>query len=76
MGSPGGTVIYFGFIDLGHPFTKVTFGNTEPGWDYFGFDDFTIGTREQVIPEFPTVAIPAAMILGLVFMMSRRKQSE
>ncbi|MDY6930327.1 MAG: PEF-CTERM sorting domain-containing protein [Halobacteriota archaeon] len=27
----------------------------------------------EEIPEFPTVAIPAAMILGLVFLMQRRK---
>lgn len=49
--SPGGTVIYFGFIDLDKPFTKITFGNTAEGAeheDVFGFDDFTIGTREQV----------------------------
>ena len=49
MNSPGGTVIYFGFIDLDNPFTTATFGNTAPGTDYFGFDDFTIGTKEQVV---------------------------
>ncbi|ETA68805.1 PEF-CTERM sorting domain-containing protein [Methanolobus sp. WCC1] len=76
----GGAVIYYGFIDLDHPFTKITFDNTMPGYDYFGFDDFTIGTKEQVnnnnneIPEFPTVAIPMAGIIGMMFLFQRRKE--
>ncbi len=74
VGSPGGTVIYFGFIDMTKPFTRVTFGNTAPGVDYFGFDDFTIGTLEQVIPEFSTIAIPVASILGLLFFFNHRKR--
>ena len=60
--SPGGTVIYYGFIDLDKPFTKVTFGNTAAGTDYFGFDDFTIGTREQVV----TAAVPTLTPIGLI----------
>jgi len=78
VSTTGGTVIYYGFIDLSHPFVKVTFGNTAAGVDYFGFDDFTIGTKEQVqdpeIPEFPTVALPVAAILGLVFIFGRKKE--
>ncbi|MDY6966299.1 MAG: PEF-CTERM sorting domain-containing protein [Halobacteriota archaeon] len=37
--------------------------------------DVTYQTPEppEEIPEFPTVAIPAAMIIGLVFVMQRRK---
>gem|GEM_PF-2306067 len=49
VNSPGGTVIYFGFIDTDHPFITLTFGTTT-GEDWFGFDDFTIGTIEQVVP--------------------------
>jgi hypothetical protein len=45
----GGSVIYFGVIDTVSPFIKVTFGNTAPGTDFFGFDDFTIGSRAQVV---------------------------
>jgi hypothetical protein len=75
----GGSVIYYGFIDTENPFTKVTFGNTASGTDYFGFDDFTIGTREQIIeenneiPEFPTIAIPMVGIIGMMFLFQRRK---
>ena len=76
VSTAGGNVIYYGFIDLGHPFVKVTFGNTAAGTDYFGFDDFTIGTKEQVssIPEFPTVAFPMIAILGMLFFFQRRKE--
>ena len=73
----GGAVIYYGFIDLSNPFTSVTFGNTGSGTDVFAFDDFTIGTREQIIeneiPEFPTVAIPMVGIIGMMFLFQRRK---
>ena len=71
--SPGGTVIYFGFIDTTKPFTRVTFGNTASGWDHFGFDDFTIGTQEQIIPEFTTIALPVLSVLGLFMFFNRRR---
>jgi hypothetical protein len=38
VNGPGGTVIYYGFIDTDKPFIKVSFGTTT-GDDYFGFDD-------------------------------------
>ena len=63
VNSPGGTVIYFGFIDLDKPFINATFGNTAAGTDVFGFDDFTIGTREQV---GPVQAVPALTPIGLI----------
>jgi len=45
----GGSVMYFGLIDTENTFTKVTFGNTNSGTDYFAFDDMTIGSLEQVV---------------------------
>lgn len=62
----GGGVLYWGVIDTGNPFTRVEFGNTAPGVDYFGFDDFTIGSVEQVVP--PTAPVPepgTLLLLGL-----------
>lgn len=50
VGTPGGTVMYFGYINSDDPFTGVTFGNTAGGVDGFGFDDMTIGSPEQVRP--------------------------
>jgi len=49
MGTPGGSVMYFGYINSGNPFTGVTFSNSQGGTDYFGFDDMTIGSVEQVV---------------------------
>jgi hypothetical protein len=79
---PGGGVLYFGLIvNPGQEFTRATFGNTNTGTDFFGFDDFSIGTREQV-PQDPGGAIPepttftiwglGALVLGLTY--PRRKR--
>ena len=47
-GGLGGAVIYYGFYDTEHQYTSVTFGNTAPGIDFFGFDDMTIGSLQQL----------------------------
>jgi hypothetical protein len=44
----GGSVIFFGFIDEDNQYTSISFGNTEPGSDYFGFDDMYVGTIYQI----------------------------
>ena len=62
VGAPGGTVIYFGFIDTEHTYTSIQFSNTGSSEDWFGFDDFTIGSPQQVIPPNP-VPEPASMLL-------------
>lgn len=49
-GTTGGSVLYFGRIDTVNLFTKVTFLSTV-GSDGFGFDNFTIASASQVIPE-------------------------
>ena len=42
-----------------------------------GSDDGDEGSENpEEIPEFSTIAIPSAMVLGMVFFMSRRKRSE
>ena len=38
--------------------------------------DANIDVGFEAIPEFTTIAIPAAMILGMVFLMHRRKREE
>ncbi len=70
----GGSVLYFGFYDLETSFESVTFGNTAPGADWFGFDNLTIGTHEQIdpnpTPEPSTIILLSAGLLGLA---ARRK---
>lgn len=48
----GGSVLYYGLIasGAGELFTSITFGNTNPGVDFFAFDDMTIGSLQQVRP--------------------------
>ena len=59
VGGSGGSVLYFGFYDTAQQYTGVAFGNTAAGTDYFGFDDMTIGSLEQVQP----VPEPASLLL-------------
>ena len=62
---PGGTVIYFGFIDTEQEFINVSFESSYGG-DQFAFDDFTIGTKEQIRPQ----AAPTLTPIGLVALVS------
>ena len=69
--NPGGTVVYFGFIDFDNSFDTVVFGNTnmDPGVDVFGFDDFTIGTLAQVVdppPDSGSSPVPEPSTIFLV----------
>ena len=41
--------LYFGFFDTDNQYTAISFGNTAPGVDYFGFDDMRVGTIFQIV---------------------------
>ena len=70
----GGSVLFWGIIDRAASFTSITFGNTAPGTDFFGFDDMTIGDLQQVtVPEPGTLAIFVLGLAGLAFFMRRRR---
>ncbi len=58
------SVLFWGLIGTKETdqFTSLSFGNTAPGVDYFGFDDMTIGTLEQVV----VVPAPGAILLGAI----------
>lgn len=58
----GGSVLFFGYIDVLKPFTSITFGNTAPGTDFFGFDDMTIGSVRQV--RVPETGVTLFMLAG------------
>lgn len=62
VNSPGGGVIYFGFIET-QTFTSIAFGNTAAGTDAFAFDDFSVGSLQQVVPEPASVALLSIGIL-------------
>lgn len=78
IGSVGGGVLYFGLIRAGGGITSIAFGNTGSGADFFGFDDFSIGTVEQVqvIPLPPAAMSASASLLGLgaISAFRRRRQ--
>jgi hypothetical protein len=57
----GGSVLFWGVIDPDASFISVAFGNTGSGDDIFGFDDFTIGTPEQVVGA--AVPEPATLVM-------------
>jgi hypothetical protein len=42
-------------------------------WDSERSYDFNHGNPKVGIPEFPTVAMPLAVVIGLVFLFNRRK---
>lgn len=76
-GETSASVMYFGFYDLSTTYTSVSFLNTSGGSDVFGFDDFTIGTAEQVTPN--PVSVPGSLpllgagLLALGLVGRRRK---
>jgi len=74
VGLLGGGVVYYGFYDTAATFTSVTFGNTATGVDFFGFDDMTVGSLEQVRPSVPE---PSSLLLaggGLAALLLARRR--
>lgn len=73
-GSTTGSNLYFGFYDTTTTYTAILFGNSSGGADVFAFDDFSIGSREQVVPtpEATTIGL-LGLGLSLVAVARRRK---
>ncbi|MFN4257693.1 MAG: PEP-CTERM sorting domain-containing protein [Gemmataceae bacterium] len=67
IGNDGGDVLFFGVIDVANPFTKITFKNSSPDADWFAFDDFTIGSIDQIredrIDELQDAPEPSSVVL-------------
>jgi len=66
----GGGVLFWGVIDPSNTWTSVSFGNTAPGTDFFGFDDFTVASIQQV--QVPAPAPLALMGVGLLAVAASR----
>ena len=71
----GGGVMYYGFYDTENVYDSIEFSNTAMGVDVFGFDDFTIGTPDQLnpVPEPATTAV-IGFALGLGLLASARRK--
>jgi len=66
VGAPNASALYFGFYenDINMAFTSITFQNTLSS-DWFGFDDMTIGTYGQVVPNNPVPEPSTILLMGL-----------
>jgi hypothetical protein len=79
VNTSGGGVLFWGLISTSvtELFSSVSFGNTGSGDDVFAFDDFTVGSIEQVkeVPE-PESMLLFGLGLGLLGMGRMAKRSK
>jgi hypothetical protein len=68
-----GSLLFWGFVDPTTTYNRITFGNTNAGVDFFGFDSMTIGDQQQVnVPEPVTISL---LGLGLLAAARRRRRT-
>jgi hypothetical protein len=74
-GDTTGSNLYFGFYDTANTYTSITFNNVGSGGvDVFGFDDFSIGSLQQVTPTTPEPGTYVLLGAGLVAMFVFRRK--
>ena len=73
-----GSALYYGFYDTANTYTSIQLSGA--GGDVFGFDDFSIGSRTQVVPvkngvpEPETVALLGVGLLGAGALRRRKSR--
>lgn len=76
---PEGAAFFYGYINTANPFTQVVFQDVSLnsyGSETFGFDNMTIGSVEQVVPEPGTVILLGTGLLALGGIAYRRREEE
>ena len=66
VGSPSGSLLFFGFVDTEDTYTNISFTNEPTGTDVFGFDDMIVGDAGQIVIQDPQpnpVPLPASILL-------------
>ena len=77
LSGKGGSVLFWGLVSNTDTFTGISSGNTASGTDVFAFDNFTVGSIEQVKSTVPEPEIYATFLagLGLMGFMARRRKA-
>jgi hypothetical protein len=64
MNGANSSLLFWGFVDSAKSYSQITFGNTNSGTDFFGFDDMVIGDIRQVCTaNCGTVPEPTSLAL-------------
>jgi hypothetical protein len=70
------SVLYFGFYDTSTEYKSISFNSTSGSGDIFAFDNFSIGSAQQVIPnaapEPVSIVLLSTGLLGLGLIRRRR----